>query len=273
MTVELALFPMKYVSISQRALTTGSHRNLEAIDMNGMDTGIDLGRAPCYVKVLKVLKKSTTGFNNTVLVGTCNAAGQKTAVLCADGIKRVLTFAYTHDNYIDDIKEGKVYKQLDAFYHEGTTGQATGNHIHLEIGEGWQYRKYKDKYGNWCLQNLISCEKVFWLLEGYHVVTNRGTNGYNFPWTSKGNNVPEMEDTMPFNFKITKGTFSNGKKYPTRATATSKYDVKYSLNVGDEFWVDKFVGEGNYWIGHMVNGDQAGRWIQLDPICMKAMEV
>ena len=81
---------------------------------------------------------------------------------------------------------------------------------------------------------------------------------------------PEKENTMPFNFRITKGTFSGGKKYPTRATATSKYDTKYSLNVGDEFWIDKMVGEGNYWIGRMVNGDQAGRWIQLDPTCMEA---
>ena len=146
--MEKPIFPMKYVSISQRAFTTGTHKNLEAIDMNGMDKGIDHGRASCYVKVLAVLEKSATGFNNTILFGTCDKNGVKTSVLCADGVARVLTIAMTHDNDISNIKVGQIFKQLEVCYQEGTVGQATGNHIHLEVGEDWQYKKYKDANGN-----------------------------------------------------------------------------------------------------------------------------
>ena len=256
--MERPLFPMTYVSISQRAFTNGSHKNLEAIDINGIDTGIDYGRAPCYVKVLAVLEKSKTGFNNTVLVGTCNSKGQKAAVLCADGIERVLTFAYTHDNYIGDIKVGKVYKQWEVFYHEGTTGKATGNHIHLEIGLGWQYKKYKDSYGNWCLKDLISCDKVFWLNDD-HKIVNRGLNGYVFPRMPKNEEV-----NMVYEFKLIKGSFA-GVKYPTRQTSKGKYDTTKYLTVGDQFWVDELVPDGQFWIGRMTNGDHAGRWVELDP--------
>ena len=158
---EKALFPMKNVSVSQRAFSTGSHKNLQAIDINGEGTRIEHGRAPSYVKVLAVLEKSKTGFNNTVLYGTCDASGAKKAVLCADNIERILTFAFTHDNNISDIKVGQIFKQGEVCYQEGTTGQATGNHIHVEIGEGWQYKKYKDINGNWCLKNLVPAENVF----------------------------------------------------------------------------------------------------------------
>ena len=29
-----------------------------------------------------------------------------------------------------------------------------------------------------------------------------------------------------------------------------------------------YVADGDYWIGHMINGPQPGRWIQLDPSCI-----
>ena len=259
--IQIPLFPMYDVSISQRAFGGYSHKTLEAIDINGKDTGIQPIFAPCRVKVLAVLEKSKTGFNNTVLVGTCDSSGRKTAVLCADGTSQVLTFGFTHDNDISDIKVGTVIDQFTEFYHEGTKGQATGNHGHLEIGLGWQYRKYKDNNGNWCLKNLISCEKVFWLMEGKHTICNRGLNGYSFPWTADFEEV-EVEDTMQF--KLIKGSYA-GKKYPTRSTSKGKYSTAYPVVVGDMFNVDEVVADGKYWIGHMVDGPQKGRWIELDP--------
>lgn len=229
---------MKYISISQRCFTNGSHKNLEAIDMNGSDTGIDHGRAPCCVKVLAVLHKDITGFNNTVMYGTCDEKGNKAEVLCADGKKRVLTFAMTHDNYIKDIKVGKIYKQNEVCYQEGTVGQATGNHIHLEIGLGWQTRKYKDANGNWCLKDLICPEKVFWLLKGHNEVCNRGLNGYNFPWTDSGEVVESSSKTI-LKFKCIRGIPPKGI-YPTQKNINGVLNITgLFINKDDVLLVDE----------------------------------
>ena len=81
---------------------------------------------------------------------------------------------------------------------------------------------------------------------------------------------PEIEgdDLMVFEFEVAKASFG-GNKYATRETALGKYDTNYPMKVGDEFWIDELVADGDYWIGHMLNGPQAGRWIQLDPVCIK----
>ena len=245
--MQYPIFPMQNVSISQRAFTTGSHKNLSAIDINGKDTGIENLIAPCRVKVLAVLTKSKTGFNNTVLYGTCDENGAKAAVKCADGTSRILTFAFTHDNYISDIKVGRIFNQLEVCYQEGTTGQATGNHGHIEIGLGWQYTKYKDSYGNWCLKNLVNADKVFWLLKDYSNIVNRGLNGYTLPWTETGSEVSlvevkEEDDTM--RLKCVKGSLTNNR-YPTRVSQTANYNkTNYFINVGDIVVIDEMKVSG-----------------------------
>lgn len=66
-------------------------------------------------------------------------------------------------------------------------------------------------------------------------------------------------------FKVTKGAYGSGnKKVATRSAALSKYNINYPIYVGDEFTVDEIVSQGNYYIGHMKDGRQAGRWTQLD---------
>lgn len=239
--MERPIFIMKNVSISQRAYSTGSHKYLQAIDINGKDTGIEAGIAPCRVKILGVFTKEKTGFNNTVLFGTCDEYGNSCSVECADGSKRVLTFALTHDNDISWAKKGAIYTQLQEFYHEGTKGYATGNHIHLEIGLGWQTKKYKDEHGNWCLKNLIAPDKVFWLLKGYSNICNKGLNGYSFPWTDNKTSILDTvtsptvssskEETM--RLKLKKGSIAPNR-YPTRMTVNGAFNrTTYFIEVGD----------------------------------------
>lgn len=176
------LFPMKNVSISRRAFVKGTtHEHLNAIDINGESTGKEYGRSPCRCKVLKILPFSSTGFANTVIIGTCDENGNQEKVLCADGQERVLSFAYTHDNSIR-VKLNQIVNQLDIVYMEGTTGNATGNHIHFEIGEGWQYTKVKNSYGDYSLKNLLYAYNVLWLDSSYHQIVNYGLNGYTFKY-------------------------------------------------------------------------------------------
>lgn len=186
---------MKNVSISRKAFSVSTHKTLNAIDINGKDTTREYGRAPCRCKVLKVLPISSTGFANTVLFGTCDEFGRPANVLCADGQERVLTFAFTHDDKIR-VKESQIVEQNEVVYMEGKTGNATGNHIHLEVGQGWQYKKIKDKNGNFCLTNLLYAYKVFWLKEGWHKVVNFGLNGYKFSWIDGIDGEVTMNDVI-----------------------------------------------------------------------------
>lgn len=176
--MEYCIFPMRIINITQRALDSFSHKNLEAWDIAGKDTGIESAYAPCTCKVLSILSYSKTGFSNTVFFGSCDANGNPAKVLTNNGTARILTFALSHDNDISDISVGQIYKSGEKIYDEGTCGPATGNHIHLEVGEGWQYKKVKRADGVYSIPNIVHIEDVFFMLKGWNEI--KRANGYTF---------------------------------------------------------------------------------------------
>ena len=176
--MENVIFPMQTINITQRALDSYSHKGLEAWDIAGADTGIESAYAPCTVKVLAKLPYETTGFSNTVFFGSCDENGNPAKVLTENGQERILTFALTHDNNISDIPIGKIYKSGEKIYDEGTKGKATGNHIHMEIGEGWQYKKAKQSNGVWSIPNIVHIADVFYQLKDWNII--KRLNGYAF---------------------------------------------------------------------------------------------
>ena len=185
--MENAILGMRTLNISQGYFSNNTHKNLYQVDLAGEDTGIDAWRAKNHWKVLNILPYSTTGFANTVFFGSCDASGNKVEVMTPGYGPMVLTLAMTHDNVISSkIKVGAIFSGDDMIYEEGTTGKATGNHIHLECAKGWVTNKIKytgSKYyggAQWCMQNTLPIEKCLYLLNGYNRVFN--DNGYNFQW-------------------------------------------------------------------------------------------
>lgn len=204
---QLPLIPMMYISISRKAFVPGtSHAHIDAIDLSGIDGTIEYGRAPTRVKVLNKLPYVTTGFANTVFLGTCNEKGEPYPVLCADGKLRVLTFSGSHDNNISDISINHIYQQWEKCYDEGTAGNATGNHQHWEVAEGWHYKKTKNQYGDWTLPNLLHCEDIFWFDKSKHIVANNrfGLNGYKFRYTDTVVEGEENMDKLPYGYSVQK---------------------------------------------------------------------
>ncbi len=125
---ELAMFPMTYMNITQGVNGSLSHVNTNAIDIAGKDGGIDNLFAPftCVVK-----KKYTDGYGgNVVWIQSQNR------VYYADGSLDYMTILLVHDNDTSDLWVGKVIPQGTVFFQEGTSGLATGNHVHLEVGRG-----------------------------------------------------------------------------------------------------------------------------------------
>ena len=73
---------------------------------------------------------------------------------------------------------GQIFASGVKCYKEGTKGLSTGNHVHLEVTEGWQTKKSYQN-GQFLLNNISDVIKnVFYQLEGFNYEKN--LNGYTF---------------------------------------------------------------------------------------------
>lgn len=132
-------FGMKVINITQLPSGDYSHPN-NAVDLAGSDKGIDFWYAQGDWRCI-----AGPWGNGTYFFVPVDETGAITKVHCADGKDRVITIALTHSEqkYVTT-KVGKTYLNGSAMYEEGVKGQATGNHIHLEIAEGKQDTKHYD---------------------------------------------------------------------------------------------------------------------------------
>ena len=125
--VQVALFPLENMRVTQGVNDTYSHKNSLAIDLNTRGVW-DKVYAPFDCKVVSKRTK-----HNEVIFQSLKP------VLCADGNKSIVVLKLLHDNDISDITVGKTFKQGDKIYDEGGTG-ANGtvvyaNHIHLSVSK------------------------------------------------------------------------------------------------------------------------------------------
>jgi hypothetical protein len=172
------LFPMEYMNITT-GINEASHVGSNAIDCAGSDAGIDYVNAP-----FKGVIKKIYPFGHTVWLESLEP------VEFADGTIDYATASFTHDNIVTDLSVGQVVQQWQIFYQEGTAGNATGNHIHLEIGRGrftgtgW----YQNANGNWVINNSYIPYNAFFLRDTIVI------NGRNYPWKKETNNVAIIQN-------------------------------------------------------------------------------
>lgn len=164
--------PMKVINITQHSAGSYSHPN-NCLDLAGVDSGVDFAFAMGdYWKCISGPWGSHTYFF------TCtDAKGNPVKVHCADNVDRVVTVAMTHSNfqYVKAPIIGKIYKNGEPIYEEGTYGQATGNHIHYEVASGLQYSKYKDEsLGVYRMHNELMPEMVCYICDAFSTVANMG---------------------------------------------------------------------------------------------------
>lgn len=177
-------FGMACLNITQGRYGGYSHATINAYDLAGMDTGIDRFKTFNDLTVIGVHPLSTTGFANTVHFYDA---------------ENDVTIAMTHCNTIPSgCVVGNVFHSGDTIYYEGTAGQATGNHIHLEIGQGKQASKVKSSSGVWSLTNFINIEDYFYIDQEYTDIKDDG--GYSFSFEATGG---ETVTTIPMGYSTT----------------------------------------------------------------------
>ncbi len=163
--MEKAMYPIKTIRITQRD-HQGTHADCFATDEAGPDGGISSLFAPFTGIIKKIYSKDA----NEVWLESVEP------VLFADGTKDYMTIMFCHDNDVSDLWVGKIIKQGEVFYQEGTRGYATGNHCHFECakgkftGTGW----HKDNAGYWSINNGKLVTDCLFIDDSYNVVQTLG---------------------------------------------------------------------------------------------------
>lgn len=166
--MEKPIFPSSYMRITQ-GYQEGTHMDSYAFDNAGKDTGI----SEIYAPFTGIIKKIYPNDANEVWLESIDK------VEYPDGTKDFMTVLFAHANNVDNLFVGKRISQKEVFYQEGTKGNVTGNHCHIECGlgkftnTGW----HKNKSGYWSINNGKKPEDCFWLDESIKILDN---HNYNF---------------------------------------------------------------------------------------------
>lgn len=218
-----------------------SHSSYE-IDAAGSDSGIDYWKnlmPNTWWKCAGSFGTSHTG--NTRFYWSCDKNGNAKKVLCADGVLRYLTIAMTHSNRSFTV--GKLYGYNEVMYQEGTSGNATGNHIHIEVCAGHVKTKVRNSKGFYVLANMLPMNKIFFVLSTYTTIKNGGGLSWK---TCK---------TVPYEVKSTTTNTGERKfnsKYASGKTMTAKTALNIRKDASTSTAVVKTVSSGTklYWYGY-----------------------
>lgn len=163
--MEKPLYPSKNMRITQ-TYGIGSHIDSYAIDEAGSDQAISTLVAP----FTGIIKKIYTQDANEVWLESVDE------VEYPDGTIDYMTIMLAHSNNVSNLFVGKKINRGEAFYSEGTTGQATGNHCHIECGRGkftgtgW----HKNSNGNYSINNGKKPEECLWIDDTINIINNAG---------------------------------------------------------------------------------------------------
>lgn len=165
--MEKPIFPCEYMRITQ-GYNEGTHKDSYAIDNAGKDTGI----SDIYAPFTGIIKKIYKNDANEIWLESIDK------VEYPDTTIDYMTVMFAHDNNVDDLFVGKKINQGDVFYQEGTKGNASGNHCHIECGKGkfsgtgW----HKNSNGYWSINNSKKPEECLWITENIKILNDYGYN-------------------------------------------------------------------------------------------------
>ena len=249
MAYERAYFPMNNINVSQ-GYGVGTHEYSYALDLCGKDGSAEDIFAPFDCKITKLYQPKDTKKHATEvwITSTCK-------VLCPNGYYGYLTMSLTHPKEISNMKLGTKFKQGQLICHEGTTGSATGNHVHLELSvgttAGWDSAMIK-KHGVYVNVNRVKPEEYLFVKESAKIINKKAKKGnmgtlikesditktvkgvpqeplnihktpdYKSSSIIKGKGLKNNEQVIEF---YTKGTMSYVYHYETLGYVASKYLV------------------------------------------------
>lgn len=165
--MEKPLFPAKCMRITQ-GYNEGTHKDSFAIDNADIDTEI----SNIYAPFTGIIKKIYSNDANEVWLESIDKQEYP------DGTIDYMTIMFAHDNDVSDLFVGKRINKGEVFYSEGTKGNTTGAHCHIECGKGkftstgW----HKNSANYWSINNGKAPEDCLWIDDSIKIIDNYGYN-------------------------------------------------------------------------------------------------
>ena len=184
--MEKPLYPSQYMRITQ-GYNIGTHIDSYAIDEAGKDTSISNIKAP----FTGIIRKIYTADANEVWLESIEP------VEYPDGTIDYMTILLAHSNDVSALYVGQKINQKEVFYSEGTKGNATGNHCHIECGKGkftgtgWT----KNSNGNYSINNSKKPEECLWIDDSITIINDNGIKFKKIPTTSSEEDKSNEETT------------------------------------------------------------------------------
>lgn len=168
--IQVLLFPLEYIYISQGEDGTTSHKGTLNIDFLGWDSNGRVYNQPYYAPCdVRCVYKSTTAYYNIW--------ESIDPVLCADGVVRKVTFQNIHGNMLFNV--GTVKRQGEQIGVTGAYGDATGDHLHFNIANGtYAGQEQVPPNNQWQLKNSIHIYNTCFI---NNTTVAHNLSGYN--WT------------------------------------------------------------------------------------------
>lgn len=178
------IYPSSNMRITQ-GYNEGTHKDSFAIDDAGIDSSIGKIRAPFTGKI----KKIYTSDANEVWLESVDK------VKYPDGTEDYMTIMFAHANDVSNLYVGKTIEQGEEFYSEGTKGNVTGNHCHIECGQGkfTETGWYKNSSGYYSINNGKKPEDCLWIDSSINIIDN---HNYNFKTIETKNSTELVQPTV-----------------------------------------------------------------------------
>ena len=145
-SIDLSMFPLENMYITQGENGTYSHQGSLAMDFAGMDSnGNQVLRcpyyAPCDLKLINIVDNASHSYVYQSL----------NKVYFPNGEYDYLNLLVAHDD--DSYSVGRVVLQGGLLGKTGTTGNVTGDHVHMECKIGQFNGMYHNQYGTYMMRN------------------------------------------------------------------------------------------------------------------------
>ena len=186
--MEKPIFPSKCIRITQ-GYNEGTHKDSYAIDNADIDTGI----SNIYAPFTGIIKKIYPNDANEVWLESVDK------VEYPDGTIDYMTIMFAHCNDVSNLFVGKRINKGEAFYKEGTKGNVTGAHCHIECGKGKFNGWHKNNAGYWSINNGKKPEECLWIDDSIKILEDYGYKFKKISTDIVDNNIVEIK---PVNNKI-----------------------------------------------------------------------